>query len=126
MGIYNLIYSQEVVININKFNELRDELNKYINNPVLPKKIACKIKRLLSKVQEKRQDQKIGSYVKNPSFIECSSNPEYKSYGMIILRQYIGEIIVVIDDWLRENQVKDINLPQVNKEYIRRHEKDLQ
>lgn len=122
MGIYDFKYCVSVVIDSQKFNELEKKLNEYINNPILPHKIANKLKKFLSKVQ--KTSNKNGSYIKYPALIQDHSSPQYKGIYILYLRQYVGEIIVAIDDWLWENQVKDINLPKLDKEYIRRNDED--
>ncbi|MDR9403476.1 MAG: hypothetical protein RI580_08555 [Halothece sp. Uz-M2-17] len=120
IGIYNLTSPEDVVISYERFNDFKSELNKYVNDPVLPSPIACKIKNFLSNVKETKEYPKLGSHIEYPSFKECRDTLKYKSDGKIILKQYVGEIIMAIDDWLMENQVKNINLPKIDKESIRK------
>lgn len=92
------------------YQKLMDSLPEYTNNAIIPKKIAIEVKELIEKLTEINSKE-----LRKDLTIEPTDQSSLLVIDYFCLKSTLLSLTSTIKNWLEDNNIKDVNLPDLDQ-----------
>jgi len=108
---------QSLKISFKELEKIEKKLWYYSNHPLIPYEISQTIKIFLNQVQLNNLE---GKYIAVENIISIAKLEDHQKQQLeptqqyLILKQYVSEIVLALQQWLHQNDVQSVNLPSLD------------